>query len=291
MKKPLILVAFALCSGSVFALPDYEPFADASSSGGTTYTIGANLIGQTNAGGQAWFQAGPANSTQPTITAGSLSYADLPPSQGNSVGFGGNGESARLNTSSIVGSGTLYFSFLLDASSAPSGGSGGVFWAGFNNSAGSQSTTPTTIATRVYSKPSGSGYLLGVSKNSSSTSDWVWDTTVHSFGETVLVVGSYTFNTASTSDDVSQLWIDPPVITPGGAAPTPTLVATTGGDITSSQIASFVLFDRSASELAGTLDELRIGNSYASVVPEPSTAVLGGLGVLALVTFWRGRRH
>ena len=53
----------------------FEPFAPAM----TSYTPGANLIGQTNSAGQRWTQAGPAD-PEPTIQAGSLAgtFAGLP---------------------------------------------------------------------------------------------------------------------------------------------------------------------------------------------------------------------
>ena len=117
MKQSLLLTALSLLSFQTFALPDYDPFADATGSGGTAYTVGANLVGQTAADGQSWYQAGPASTTQPKIAAGNLTYAGLPASQGNSVSFGGNGESARVNLSSIIGSGTLYYSFLMKVTS------------------------------------------------------------------------------------------------------------------------------------------------------------------------------
>ncbi|HZV34943.1 MAG TPA: hypothetical protein VFB72_10255, partial [Verrucomicrobiae bacterium] len=147
--------------------------------------------------------------------------------------------------------------------------SSGVFWAGFNNTSGSQTTTPTTIATRVYTRAAGGGYNLGLSKSTSTAADFVWDNTVHSANETIFLVGGYTFNTASTNDDVASLWINPAAATFGNAfAPAPTLTSSVGGDVNSGVIASFVLFNRSASEPAkGIFDELRIGTSWASVTP------------------------
>src|ERR1035437_6208318 len=212
MKTSLALIAAGMFTASVYALPDYDPFADATGSGGTAYIVGDPLIGQQDALGQIWVQAGPVNATQPKIVAGNLTYSGLPASQGNSVSFGGTGESARLNLSSTAASGTLYYSFIMNVSSAPSAGSGGIFWAGFNNSAGSQSTTPTTIASRVYAKGFGSTFQLGTSKSSSTASDWVFDSTTRNVGDTVFVVGSYTFNSATASDDVASMWINPTVI-------------------------------------------------------------------------------
>ncbi len=290
MKKSVILLAAGMASASLYALPDYEPFADATGNGGPSYAVGANLIGQTDALGQTWYIASPTSATQPKIVAGNLSYTGLPTSQGNSVSFGGSGESARLNLSSVVGSGTLYYSCIINISSAPSGGSGGIFFAGFNNSLGSQSTTPTTVATRIYGKGFGSTFQLGTSKSSSTASDWVFDSTVRNVGDTVFVVGAYTFNTATTSDDVATMWINPNPSDLGAAtAPAYTLQTSSGGDITLGQIASFLLMDRNANELGGTMDELRIGTSWADVtaVPEPATGLVACLGVLALL--WRYR--
>ena len=294
MKTSLALMMAGMFTASVYALPDYDPFVDATGSGGTSYTVGDPLIGQVNAQGQTWFQAGPANATQPRIVAGNLTYTGLPASQGNSVSFGGSGESARLNTSSVTGSGTVYYSFILDVTSIAGLSTSGVFWAGFNNSQGSQTSTPTAVATRIYTKTSGSGFVLGVDKNSGSTSDWYWDSTTRNVGETLFIVGAYELNSGTTSDDVSKLWIYPN----GGTfsdttEPAPTLTAPTGADITLGQVASFDLFDRVASQPSGTIDELRIGTSWADVtgVPEPTTAVLTGLGLLALVSRFRSQRR
>src|ERR1035437_1235814 len=133
MKTSLALIAAGMFTASVYALPDYDPFADATGSGGTAYIVGDPLIGQQDALGQIWVQAGPVNATQPKIVAGNLTYSGLPASQGNSVSFGGTGESARLPLSSAVTSGTIYYSFLMDVTSLGSLTSSGVFWAGFNN--------------------------------------------------------------------------------------------------------------------------------------------------------------
>ena len=74
------------------------------------------------------------------------------------------------------------------------------------------------------------------------------------------------------------------------------LTASTGADIALSQVASFLLMDRSASQLGGTMDELRLGTSWGDVTgvvaaPEPSTLALGGFGALALVSLYRARRR
>ncbi len=269
---------------SLYALPDYEPFSDATGSGGTAYTIGSSLVGQVNAAGRSWSQAGPTGSQTPIIASGGLSYAGLATSGGNAAQFGGNGQSARFNMSSSVSSATVYYSFLMQLTDISTLNSSGVFWAGFNNSAGSQTGTPTTVDTRVVTRSAAGGYNVGLDKSSGATSSFVWAPALFTTSDTVLIVGSYTFNTGSTSDDVSQLWINPSSSTFGGSSPLADLTSTAGTDIGS--ILSWVLFNRSANEpKTGLLDDLRIGLTWADVtpvIPEPSSFALFGLGLLVL---------
>src|SRR3954453_2409074 len=135
MKFPLLLTSVCLITLPALALPDYESFSDSTGSGGTSYTIGANLIGQTNTAGQAWFQAGPGGNPQPTIASGDLVVPGLySTGGGQSAAFGGNGTSARLNLSVGAGgfpAGTVYYSFAMKLNDITSLNTSGVFWAGF----------------------------------------------------------------------------------------------------------------------------------------------------------------
>jgi hypothetical protein len=253
----------------------YDPFADASSSGGTTYAPGANLIGQTNAAGLTWFQAGPnsALTNQPTLQSGNLYVPGLANSSGNSVGFGGSGGMCArfqlLTNGSSITTGTAYYSFALKLNNITGLSSGGVFFLGFNNSGGSQTNTPSVVGAKVYIRSATGGFNLGLSKASSTTTDWQWDSAVHKANEIIFIVSSYTFNTNSTSDDVANMWINPPIASFGTAQmPAPTLTATSGADISTSAISSFVIMNRNSAEPAGAvIDELRVGTSWASVTP------------------------
>ena len=246
----------------------YEPLADATSSGGTAYTPGANLTGQTNAQGLPWYVAGSSDTgPQPVISAGSLSVPGLALASGNSVTCGNtspDGAAPRLGLGSTFTVGTLYYSFAFRLTHLASLGTGAKLLAGFNNSTGSQSGQPTVYGAQFLVRLSGSGYNVGLSKIAST----VWDTVVHTVGATLFVVGSYTLNTGTTSDDTSAMWINPPFTTFGApAAPAPTLTSTAGNDISSQVIRSFLLRDAGATEPVVMLDELRIGTSWASVTP------------------------
>jgi len=241
----------------------FEPFAPAI----TTYAAGTNLIGQTNAAGRWWSQAGPTNSIQPMIISNSLSIAGLAAASGNSVLFGNMGTSARFNIGTTINSGTVYYSFIFKITDTNNMNTSGVFWAGLNNSVGFQTNTPTSVGTRVLTRVTAGGYNIGLDKSSGTASNFVFVSNTFTQQQVVFVVGSYQFNPAATNDDVSQLWINPDPSTFGNASPpSASLTNSPGTDI--SQVASFVLFDRNASEPAGIVaDEIRVGTNWASVTP------------------------
>jgi hypothetical protein len=104
---------------------------------------------------------------------------------------------------------------------------------------------------------------------------------VFTTNDSVFIVGSYTFNSATTNDDVCQMWINPDPSTFGlAAAPAPTLTSIATNDIPSAVIASFVLFNRNANEPAGIIaDEIRVGPSWASVTPRAESPNIPSLSV------------
>jgi hypothetical protein len=286
MKKLAVLSLMCLSGLSTEALSAYDPFDDATASGGTSYLpVGSNIYGQTNAQGLGWYQAGPGTGTQVKIAVGNLNIAGLPASPGNSLQFGGNGTSARFFIGGNVSSSTIYYSFAVKLTDITGMSTSGIFWAGFNNTgAGSQLTTPSTVATRVVTKASGGGYQIGLDRNSGNTTLFQWDPTVRNVNDELFLVGSYTFN-PSANDDVSKLWVNPSSGSFGGSEPGGALVSTAGSaDI--NQIASFIFFNRNAGEPASVIaDELRIGSTWAEVtsVPEPGVwalAIMAGLGML-----------
>jgi hypothetical protein len=183
------------------------------------------------------------------------------------VGFGGNGISARFNPGTNTASGTWYYSFIVRLADFTGLSSSGVFWAGFNNSSGTQTTTPSVVGTRVLTRSATGGFNLGLDKSSGSSGNFVFSLQVFTPNDVVFLVGSYTFNSGSTTDDVSPLWINPPVSTFGQAtAPPADLTNSAGTDL--SGIASFVLFNRNSAEPAAIIaDEVRVGASWASVTP------------------------
>ena len=258
MKKSLGVAAIALMASSVFAAnfivpgnPAYEPFANATASSGSSYSVGSTLIGQTNAQGLAWVLAGTNNNLS-QIVAGTLSYPGLLADSGNSVSIGGPtvGNFSRWDfNSSFTGSSTntIYYSMLFNLTNLSSLGGGiGAFMCGFNNSAGPQGTAPTTIGARLYVRTNGAGgYNLGINKADGMLADVAFETNNYTVGTTYFVVGAYTFSGTPTAvSDMVSLWVDPATNTFGGSAPPADVSTTNGANITaggSETIASFLL--------------------------------------------------
>jgi hypothetical protein len=132
----------------------------------------------------------------------------------------------------------------------------------------------------LLTRSSGAGYNIGLDKSSGNANGFVWAPNTFTVSDTIFVVGAYAFNSLSSTDDVSQLWINPDPTTFGDSvAPPATLTDTATNDI--NQVASLVLFDRSANEPAGILaDEIRLGTSWASVTPPSPPVVAPPLNIL-----------
>ena len=263
--------------------PIFEPFNDATSSNGTSYANGANLPGQTNAQGYAWFAAGSGGGGEPMIQSGALTVPGLIAVSTNSVTYGGvAGISTRLDlgvpgsSSTFIGGAgvTLYYSMAFQVNIL--GGlttTNPAFIAGFNNSAGAQTGQPSIVGARLYARLDGSGYDLGIDKDDSTTSNVVWEPNPYSINTTYFIVAAYTFSgsPAATNDTVS-LWVNPPTNTFGGTAPAPDVTTSIGGNMGSTSptdvIASFLLREASALEPAGmTVDDVSVGATWADVTP------------------------
>jgi len=265
MKQLCAIVC--LCCAATFSFgAAYEPFS---------YPAGTDIYLQTNVDGFGWTAAGPAGSNV-VVAPGSLTYAGLALSGGNSIQYGAsNGPSARFNFLATNTSGTVFYSFLFKVNALGALGTSGGFFAGFNNSSGAQSTTPTVVGARTALRATGDGgFNVGLTKANANT----FDTNRFAPGDAVFVVGSYTFNTGSTTDDSASLWINPGSTNFGSAiAPPANLTSTSGNDL--AQIASFVFFRRGTA--SSTLeppdmisDELRVGTTWADVTPAASMPAL-----------------
>lgn len=196
-------------------------------------------------------------SGQVQVVDGNLSYTGYMAASGRSAALvNGNSEDVR-DTLVTTSSGKVYVSFLLNVTNGTGLGTGAYFahvsngWSTFNS--------------RIWIRTSGSGYNLGISKTS-TTSTIVWGANTYDFGTTYLVVHSYEFATGTDNDSV-KLWINPSI---SGAEPAPDATLFSGTDLT--QLTAFNLRQATGTPNA-TIDGLRIGTSWSEVFPSGSSSL------------------
>src|ERR1051325_1268623 len=199
MKKLWSVLLLLAALNYATALPNFDPFTDATASGGTSYTVGSGLVttnaGQTNLANTwiAIFVNNAANG-QPNIVSGNLSYPDLPTSSGNSVSFGPlNGMSARLGLNLSAAPPIAFYSFILKVTDVSTLGTGNVnnYIAAFSDTVASpQAGSLQRAGGRLLAKKNGTGYQLGIGIGTTTT-QYVYDSTVRNVGDSVVVVVSY----------------------------------------------------------------------------------------------------
>ncbi len=288
MKRIVVLCSLLLSCASLLALPSFDPFADATASGGSSYANGAVLWGQTNAAGEIWWGLNNTG-TGPAVvmTNINLTYPGLPASSGNGVlikSSSAAGPSAGINIGAHAAatSNTLYYSCLIKLPDIGTlSTTFGAFCMAFNNTTrtanGSGAATPVDdhgilfiLKTNTSPTPQ---YLLGVGKSTGGTfTTRIFDfNTYLGTNDTVFVVVEYEIVGGPTSgtDDICRLWINPSSSTfattsyPTPNATTATATATEPDAIT---LNSFMVMNRNSSlPTTMIMDELRLGTTWAYV--------------------------
>ena len=244
---------------------------------GFNYTPGSELAGQ-----GTWLNSAP------LIKAGSqnLSYpglASVSPS-GNDVYVNGQSATAASYTSTLFGpsvsSGEVYASFVLDLTKSagnyifmgmlPSAGNGGTF----NNT-----VDPCDVVSKTVTGTGSRYYTLGI-KSIGQMAAYGTQLETNSVN---LVVVKYDLD-----NNTASLFVNPDL----NADEPATAYATSVGTTTVADMGQ-VYFRISGSNHSNFLfDDLRIGTAWADVlpVPEPSSAVLIGMGIVAFGLTRRVRR-
>lgn len=237
---------------------------------GFNYTAGSNLGGNVNPGsGVAW----SGGNSQLQIGSGTLSYPSFPGYAGNELKYT-SGPSAVTSTNiyAPVTSGSIYYSFLIDATTLPTANN---YITSLNNG-----TAPngSTDAMAIYVGALGSGWKIGVRNGNSGAA---YESTVLQLNTTYMVVTELTFGSTPTV----SLYLDP--IT---GQPQPGTASATQNGTVAVPAVDDVGFKAQSSTAAGAflIDDLTIGTTWADVtVPEPSVLALAGIGVVGLIWFRR----
>ncbi len=240
--------------------------------------LNASDVSPAGLSGNAW----SSGSSHITVVSNNLTYAGLQDLGGNAVqNVWGVSAGSVVNTYTAVTSGSIYYSFLLNCTVAPSAS---TYLTSLNPGTGAPNGSSDALQVDV-APGSGGGFEVGLRTAGASIS--LINSSL-SLNTTYLVVAEYTFGGTGTA----ALFLDP---TPGAAQPAANVTLAGNGTVTS--IAD-VGFKAQTTPTTGTylLDNLLIGTTWADVTPlatatpEPSTIALGGAGLLLLATRFRRSR-
>ena len=196
-----------------------------------------------------WTQLGTIATNPVSTNPQNLTLSGLTTS-GNSASLTTSGQDiSRGYTAQTTGS--LYASGLVNVSSAQSGGDYFIHFANTN-------TGTSGFSSRVFVKSVSGGIQFGLSKNGTST---VYAPTVYALNTTYFIAFKYAFNSVSTIDDISSLFVSPAV---GGPEPSPSATEAGGADGTS--FAAINLRQGAAASAPNVLvDYIRVGTTWADV--------------------------
>ena len=273
MKKQLLALTVVLLALGLNAkaqtIYDNEPF---SYPDGTPLYSGTaiNLSnGQSPAAGEVWNAISSPTTNPLTVTGGALVLKTTGDDDTLSFASGG--------VATTVMSGSVYagFDLNLSADTTPQG-----YFLAFDTAP----TNTSSFSARVFAEASGSGYILGLSLET-STGTYQTVPTVLSFGTTYRVVVEDDLGTGA------DLYIAPTDAVQGDQ----TGFITLSGITDTSAGAVLIRQGSTGSSPSGTIDNLVVSNDFADAavyvasVPEPSTyaALLGGLILVGVATHRR----
>jgi hypothetical protein len=257
MKK-VILLLLLIASLRIEAAPNFiDNFS---------YSNG-NLVGQ-----GSWVQTGTSATTPIQVASGRAV-----------IGTSGQDVNAPLTANiSLTSGNSFYYGATINLTAAQSAGD---YFLHFTPSSGETSL----FFGRVFAKSSGSGFLVGYLETSGGAGAVVnYGTTELSFNTDYRIAVAYNV-VGGTLNDTAALYVNPTDSNVGGN--TPYLSDSWGSTSAEPSVVGAINLRQggAANSASVKLDDLIVSTSFADVaaVPEPSTFILGGLGLLSLFALRR----
>ena len=271
-----LLLGYASVASTFPAFPAYDPFTDATASGGTSYAVGSTLAGQTNAMGQYWYAIdsnGPAANAL-KVTATSLSYNSVPGLSGNAVmltNAAGPGARMFFQTSPPLNIGSAYYySVVLVASnintlSSTTGGQ--IMGFGTQGTIGNQTSQPAQ-GSALWMKQVGTSpnfsFQFGLTGSGSPGTPTIDTANTYSTSQAYFVV------VAIEAGGIPRLWVNPD---PGSFGGTSEPSATFSGPAGTLQISAFTcvqMFDIANAANNLYVSAFRMGTNWSWVTGGPA---------------------
>ncbi len=234
----------------------------------TTLSWGQNLVedfdyatGTTLVGNNGWSIITNSGSTNAfTVNNNILSYLNSP---SNGIGFGLNMTTSGQRVGKFltaIKTGSTYMSFFVNVSTA-----GKVSTLGSNFAGIMTGPLPSPGAgARVFTRAvSGGGFNFGVGKTAIKPIASInYESTVRALNTTYLVVLKYTFNSATNTDDIVDMWVNPLL---GAAEPTPYLSIGAGINDVTGGLTGPHFIQRDVASPTCQIDAVRYGSTWAFV--------------------------
>lgn len=218
------------------------------------YSAATNLVGQ---GG--WAQTGSTATNPLQVQAPGLTLAGYASTSGNAVALGASGQDANLAFLPTVFTGSVYYAFLVQVTSAQTPGDYFIHLC----------HTPASIS-GFYGKvwcrkdTASAAIAFGITKGSNVAADVLWTGYSYATGTTYLCVVKYTFHGGSNTDDVVDLWVAPAI---GSPEPSPDLTRSDGAADPYAPLGTVNVRQGTASNAATlAVDGIRLGTTWDEVV-------------------------
>lgn len=240
------------------------------------YTAGQNIGGNTTTpndptGANNWTTQSNTSGNSGTIDviAGSLSYTGLQASVGNKILLPGNNTAVPRDVNRAItpnaADNVLYYSALINVIDNAQLSATPNYFMGLGAST-------TAFGARLgINSSTGTNYRLSIQNTSGGTPTFTEFTQDLNFGTTYLVVVKYDKSASPTN---ATLWVNPASL--GGAEPTTGSVSNNSGT-TAFPIFANIFLRNAITSGAGTpkahIDEIRVGNTWASVTPQATASL------------------
>ena len=200
--------------------------------------------------------------TTPSGSGNSLSYAGLQASAGNRIELN-SAWSEDINKPIVIPGTTGYFSFLLNVLNTTGLTAAGNYFVGFAASSGP--TNVTIFFPRLYIKlgATPNTFQLGILNTSGGTVTISYAPTEYALNTTLFVVAKATA-TAVGSPITASLWVNP---IPGAAEPAAVVTNASGTSFWAATGIQSIFLRQSAGTGNYEIDEIRVGETWASVTP------------------------